>query len=157
MSSPNQVGSYGVVASFDGGVSFVVSGTARLIEPNSATLQRTAKRLDTMNSDGETVNVLFWDFGKSVSIRCYPRGSSRANASTVNNVDIKPGTLILLYSLSSSAQEDEVLAATSNDSGATGGTLYFVASFSKTHEAGNKVVYDMTLEKPDAMTVAAIS
>lgn len=157
MSSPNQIGSYGVVASFDGGLSFVVAGTARLIEPNSATLQRTSKRLDTMNSDGETVNVLFWDFGKSVSIRCYPRGSSLANAAAVNNVDIKPGTLILLYTLAASAQEDTVLAATSADSGATGGTIYFVSSFSKTHEAGNKVVCDLTLEKPDAMTVAAIT
>jgi hypothetical protein len=157
MSSPNQVGSFGVVASFDGGVSFVVAGTARLLEPQSATLQRTAKRIDTTNSDGETVNVMFYDFGKTVAIQCYPRGSSLANASTVNTVDIKPGTLILLYSLAASSQEDTILAANSSDSGATGGTLYFVSSFSKTHEKGDKVRFDITLEKPDAMTVAAIS
>jgi hypothetical protein len=156
MSSPNQIApAFGVVASFNGGLNWEVAGTAQVIEQQTATLQRTAKRVDIQNSDGETVNVMFYDFGKTVAIQCYPRGSSLANASAVNLLDIKPGTLILLYSLAASTYADTILAANSGDSGTTGGTLYFVASFSKTHEKGNHVRWDMTLEKYDAMNLGS--
>ncbi len=158
MSSPTQLGgSFGVVASFDRGITFRVAGTARLVTPTGATLNRTAKRFDTQDSDGNTVNVMFYDFGKSVSIQCYPRGSSLANAATVNNVDVKPGTIIKLFTASTPVQDDQVLAATGTDVDGTNGTTYFVSSFSKTHEAGNKVRWDMTLEAPDAMTVSAVT
>ncbi len=159
MSSPNQIGSYGVVASFDGGLTYAVVGVSTValtLGTNGASFQRTAQRVDTRNSDGELVNVMFYDFGKTVSIRCYPRGSTLANASTENVKDIKPGTIIQLYTASAATQEDTVLAA--NGVAATsGGTAYFVTSITKTMEQGNKVAWDMTLEAPDAMTVAAIS
>lgn len=157
MSSPSQLGgSFGVVASFDRGISWVVAGTARLITPTGAALSRTAKRIDTTNSDGETVNVMFYDFGKSLSIQCFPRSTTLALAAAINNVDIKPGFIVKLYTAATPVQDDIIMAATSTDSGATAGTTYFVGTFMKTHEAGNKVRWDMALECPDAMTVSAV-
>ena len=154
----NQVGSFGVVASFDGGLSFYVVGTATALgaKANSASLQRTATRIDTLGDTGSLENVFFCNFGKTVSIRCYPKASTLALAAAENVKDIKQGTIIRLWSLSSATQEDTILAANSTN-GSADGTLYFVTDFSKAHESGNKVVWDMTLECPDDMTVAAIT
>lgn len=145
-----QTGTFGVVMSFNGGLTWTVAGTARAIGSSSASLQRVAKRIDTQDDEGNTVSVCFYDFGKTVNIQCYPKGTTLANGATVNSVDVTPGTLVVLTSSAGADQEDTVLAATA-------GTTYFVGSFTKTHTAGDKVRWDMTLEKPDAMTVATIT
>jgi hypothetical protein len=156
MSAPNQVGSFAVVASLAGGLAIAISGTTRTVEVNGLSYDRTSEELMTKNSDGETVHMMFWDFAKTLRLQCFPRSDTKANAATINNLDITPGTIFWIGTSSGNSQADTAVAE-NGTAPSTSGKLYVCRKFSKAHEAGGKVTWDVELHAPDAMTIAAIT
>ena len=152
MPAGTQIGNYAIAWPLVGGVTFTLAGSARLLGVENASIQHAAERIDTADGDGDLQNATFFNTGKIITMRVYPRGSSKANASTVMRNPPVPGTICLLATSNDAALN----SLTDTNIGSTAGTTYFSTACTTVHERGRAVGFDVTLERRDSIATPAV-
>jgi hypothetical protein len=136
----SQVGAVAVVWGLPGTPAFTVAGTGIAWIANEMPLEYSADMEETRNSDGEVVNVCFYNQQETISLTVFPASTTKALARTASVLP-EPGMRVGII-----GTVDSQVQAT------TPGREFVVLSATKTPSITGKTVFNLNLKRWDGIS-----